>query len=235
MMEFGLESHVYHFIPKTPNNKVVLYHQGHNSDIYSIKENVIKLLDEGYSVLSFCMPLMGLNNKKPTINFPRFGRIKIKGHRQMKFLNPTNGHPVKYFLEPVIEVLNYIETNFSYSQISMTGLSGGGWTTALVSAIDTRIQNNFPVAGSNPFYLVSNDPGSWGEDYEHSIPELYRITNNLELYILGSYGTGRRQVQILNQFDICCYSGVRFRTYDDILRIRLQKLSLGKFEVFLDI
>ena len=77
MMEFELESHAYHFIPKTPNNKIVLYHQGHSGDFYKSKENITKLLDDGYSVVGFSMPLLGLNNKRPTINFKRFGKIKI--------------------------------------------------------------------------------------------------------------------------------------------------------------
>ena len=39
-MEFGIESNVYHFVPKKPNNKVVLYHQGHSGDFYNGKEQI---------------------------------------------------------------------------------------------------------------------------------------------------------------------------------------------------
>jgi hypothetical protein len=235
-MEFELESHAYHFFPKTPINKVVLYHQGHGGDFHKGKEVISKFLDNGYSVVGFSMPLLGLNNKKPTINFPSFGKIKITGHEQMKFLNPERGHPIKYFLEPVINVLNYLETNYTYSHTSMLGLSGGGWTTTLVSAIDTRVEYSFPIAGSLPMYLMSNAKSTKGKvtDFEQSAPELYRIANYLELYILGSYGDKRRQVQILNQFDICCFEGVRWKTYKDIVESRVQELGLGKFEILSD-
>ena len=35
----------------------------------------------------------------------------------------------------------------------MLGLSGGGWSTTLASAVDPRIQLSFPTAGSIPFDL----------------------------------------------------------------------------------
>ncbi len=66
VMEFGLESHVYHFIPKTPNNKIVLFHRGHGGDFYKSKEQISEFLDSGYTVAAFSMPLLGLNNQ-PTV------------------------------------------------------------------------------------------------------------------------------------------------------------------------
>jgi hypothetical protein len=232
VMEFGLESNVYHFIPKTPNNKIFLFHHGHGGDFQDTKEIFIKLLDSGYSVMEFSMPLIDPNNKV-TIYSKRLGKLKIINHDLMKFLNPKKGHPLKYFLEPVINVLNYLKINFNYSSVSMIGLSGGGWTTTLVPAIDPRIENSFPVAGTSPIYLTSSNENGWG-DYEQTVPELYRIANYLELYILGSYGTNRRQVQVLNQFDIAHFAGIRWKTYESIVASRVRKLGLGKFEVLSD-
>ena len=38
------------------------------------------------------------------------------------------------------------------------------------------------------------------------MPELYRdIAGYPDLYILGSYGKGRKQVQVLNRYDDCCF------------------------------
>ena len=39
-MDFGLESHIYHFRPKSPNNKAVLFHQGHRGDFFLSKEQI---------------------------------------------------------------------------------------------------------------------------------------------------------------------------------------------------
>jgi hypothetical protein len=41
----------------------------------------------------------------------------------------------------------------SYKHIVMLGLSGGGWSTTLASAVDDRIRVSFPTAGSVPFAL----------------------------------------------------------------------------------
>jgi hypothetical protein len=232
VMEFGLESHVYHFIPKAPNNKVVLYHQGHEGDFYKSKVQIKRFLDSGYSVAAFSMPLLGLNNQ-PTVQLLRLGKLKLTSHDHMKFLSPENGHPVKYFVEPVVLLLNYIEKNFDYSSVSMVGISGGGWTTTLAAAIDTRIEKSFPVAGSYPIYLRSNSQRDWG-DYEQTVPEIYRTVNYLELYILGSYGLHRKQLQIINQYDACCFAGTKSETYKDIVRERVLELGTGEFELFLD-
>jgi hypothetical protein len=214
-MDYGLKSNIYHFIAKAPNNKVILYHQGHGGDFYKSKEQIRAFLDSGYSVIGFCMPLLGLNNK-PTIQLPRQGKLKLTFHDHMKFLSPVNGHSVKYFIEPVAIVLNYLKKNYDYSSISMVGLSGGGWTTTLAAAIDTRIDKSFPVAGSYPIYLRSNSSRDWGRgDYEQTVPEIYNTVNYLELYILGSHGANRKQLQIINQYDSCCFAGTKWETYKD--------------------
>jgi hypothetical protein len=231
VMEFGIESHVYHFIPKTPNNKVVLYHQGHEGDFYESKVQIRRFLDTGYSVVAFSMPLLGLNNQ-PTVQLPRVGKLKLTSHDQMKFLLPKNGHPVKYFLEPVSIVLNYLEKNFDYLSVSMVGISGGGWTTTLAAAIDTRIEKSFPVAGSYPIYLRSNSQRDWG-DYEQTVPEIYRTVNYLELYILASSGPNRKQLQVINQFDSCCFAGTKWETYKYLVIERVRE-GTGEFELFLD-
>lgn len=231
-MEFGLESNIYHFIPKTPNNRIILYHEGHGGDFYAGKKQISEFLSKGYSVAAFCMPLLGLNNQ-PTVYLSRQGNLKIRTHDHMKFLQPKTGHPIKYFIEPVLIALNYFENNFNYSDVSMVGISGGGWTTTLAAALDTRIQKSFPVAGSYPIYLRSTFEGDWG-DYEQTTPEVYKTVNYLELYILGSYGFDRKQLQVINQYDSCCFSGTKWRTYEGIVREHVHELGAGEFDLFLD-
>ena len=231
-MEFGLDSLVYHFMPKKPNNKVVLYHQGHHGDFFKSKEQIKQLLDNGYSVIAFAMPLLGLNNQ-PSIWLPRNGQLKLSTHEQMQYLLPERGHPIKYFIEPVVVTLNYLKTSYDYSSISMVGISGGGWTTTIVAAIDTRIEKSFPVAGSYPIYLRSNSPRDWG-DYEQVEPGLYSTVNYLELYVLAAFGANRKQLQIINKYDPCCFAGTKWKTYKDTVSSRVQKIGAGEFDLFLD-
>lgn len=231
-MEFGLDSNLYQFIPKKPNNRVVLYHEGHAGDFHQGKAQISLLLESGYSVVAFSMPLLGPNSQ-PTIDFPRLGKLKLTHHDQMKFLAPKTGHAVKYFIEPVIVTLNYLTATLGHSSVAMIGISGGGWTTTLAAAIDPRIKISFPVAGSYPIYLRSNSQNDWG-DYEQTVPDVYKTANYLELYILGSYGIGRKQLQIFNYYDSCCFAGKRWMTYKDSVEEVIQKLGAGKFEIFSD-
>ncbi len=232
LMEFDLDSHVHHLIPENPNNKVVLYHRGHHGDMYNSKSQIGTLLESGYSVLTFWMPLFGHNNR-PVIEHPKLGNLKLTSHDQMRFLTPEDGHPVKYFIEPIIIALNYLEENSHCSSVSMIGISGGGWATTVAAALDERISRSFPVAGSYPMYLRSNSITDWG-DYEQQAPEIYGVVNYLELYILGSFGAGREQLQIINRYDPCCFAGTKSETYKDIVRARVDSLGHGEFDVLLD-
>lgn len=232
-MEFGIESNAYHFIPKKPNNKVILYHQGHQGDFYNGKEQIAEFLNNGYSVVAFSMPLLGINNQ-PVVEFPKLGKMKLTNHERMSFLFPAKGHPVKYFIEPVVTVLNYLDNKFDYHTVSMVGLSGGGWTTTLAAAVDTRITKSFPVAGTYPMYIQSSLPKGWWGDYEEVVPELYNIANYLELYILGAYGPDRKQLQILNRYDPCCFAGTESETYKHIVKELVYQLGAGEYDLFLD-
>lgn len=229
-MEFGIQSVVYHFLPIKPNHEIVIYHQGHSGDFFRSKDQINALLDSGYSVAAFCMPLFGMNNK-PTVNLPGLGTLRLTRHDHFKLLNPEDGHPVKYFIEPVIAVINYLEKKHNISSVSMIGISGGGWTTTLAAALDTRIKMSFPVAGSLPLYLRNDS--DWG-DYEQTAPQIYRAVNYLEMYIMGSYGQGRMQVQILNQFDTCCFYGTKSETYKEFVKEKVKSLGAGGFDLFLD-
>jgi len=114
----------------------------------------------------------------------------------------------------------------------MIGLSGGGWTTIVYSAIDERISDSFSVAGSIPFFLKvdSRDMG----DYEQTNVELYQNVNYLELYVLSAYGDGRKHVQIFNKNDPCCYSGSGYETYELIIKDKMLQLGKGNFQILVD-
>jgi len=224
-MDYGLNSTVYHFIPKDGNNRLIVYHQGHRGDFISGIDTIAAFLESGYSVMGFSMPLLGMNNR-PVVYMKRFGRLKLTSNNYLKFLDS----PIRYFVEPVVVALNY-GGRFDYESFSMVGISGGGWTTVLTAAIDPRIKRSYPVAGSFPIYLrASRD---WG-DYEQTVPSLYRIANYPELYIMGAHGSGRKQFQILNKYDSCCFAGVKYQTYEDAVRQAVTKLGEGGFEILLD-
>ena len=231
-MESGLSSIVYIFSSEIDNNDVILYHQGHAGGFINGKNTIQKLLNSGFTVAAFSMPLSGMNNE-PIINHEKFGTFKLNSHNHFEFLESENFHPLRFFLEPVVVTLNQIEKNFTFDSFAMIGISGGGWTTVLISAIDDRIDESYSVAGSFPIWLRF-DSRDFG-DYEQTIPEFYKIANYLELYVLSSYDD-RSLILFYNEFDSCCFSGEVYNKapFADSVKSKLSQFGENNFDVIID-
>jgi hypothetical protein len=250
-MELGQETVAHHFIPLAGgHNRLVVLQQGHDCTLnddprpdvgYGMQRTINALLADGYSVLAFYMP--HLNDQLPSDCRP------IEHDDMFRVFNPT-GNVLKYFLEPIAVGLNYLQTRAAtdgfptYSNYSMIGLSGGGWTTVVYAAIDPRIGLSVPVAGSLPLYL--RFPADEG-DTEQNLAPFYRLAGYEDLHVMGSYGGGRRQVQVLNRYDDCCFgeafhrsdlTGMTFdqatRSYEWRVRDTLARLGRGSFRLEID-
>jgi len=230
-MEYDVNSISYLFIPESSNDKLIIYHQGHGGDFYKGKATIQHFLEQNYSVLAFSMPLLGMN-EQPVVDLPNIGKFKLDKHTHFRFLDTNDFSPIKFFMEPIAVSLNYLDENYNFSSYHMVGLSGGGWTVTVYSAIDDRISQTYSVAGSVPIYLRTI-PLNFG-DYEQWHPELYRIANYLDLYIMNSYGENRKFIQIFNKYDSCCFSGEFYKTYETEVKDTLSKLDSGHFDIFLD-
>lgn len=226
-MDYGLDSIIYHFIPAVSNNRLVIFHAGHMEDFREGGMVLSFFLRRGYAVLGISMPLMGMNSR-PLFDSGHNGRFRLVHHNQFSYLPD----PIKFFVEPVVVALNYT-AQAGYEAVYMIGVSGGGWTTTMCAALDPRILKSYPVAGSSPLFLLSEFEWRW-LDYEQTVPDLYRIANFPELYVLGSYGEGRRQLQVLNQFDTCCFYGVKYQVYEGAVKEAVGDLKLGSFAVLSD-
>lgn len=233
----------YLFIPAKRNNRLVLFCPGHSCSIKSqpakkdprIEATILGLVEAGYDVLSVYMPHVSETN----CNLNHCSII----NSDLGIKNPKPTFGLRLFLEPTIVSLNYLLQLYEYTDVNMVGLSGGGWTTNLIAAIDPRIKYSFSVAGSTPIYYRWK--GSIG-DIEQFMPELYRdIAGYPDLYVLGAFGPGRKQVQILNIKDDCCF-GINqhnpnrdyfadLRTYEKTVIDRLNVLSAkGQYYLVID-
>ena len=230
-MEYGINSISYLFIPEQSNEKLILYHQGHGGDFLLGKDTIQFFLDRNFTVLASTMPLVGMNNQ-PVVEIGGLGKIKLISHDQLRLLEANNFNPMKLFLDPIQINLNFLDKEYNFKQYSMIGLSGGGWTTVVYSAIDERISDSFSVAGSMPFYLRVDDRDIG--DYEQTNTDLYQNVNYLELYVLSAYGDGRKHIQIFNKNDPCCFSGNGYETYEFIIKDKISQLGNGDFQVFVD-
>ena len=73
------------------------------------------------------------------------------------------------------------------------------------------------MAGAYPLYLRS------GEEHNQSPrPQYYRplitAANYLEMFVLAAHGEGRRQLQVFNRYDRCCYNNIKARLYEPAVR-----------------
>jgi hypothetical protein len=230
-MEYGINSVSYLFIPEKSNEKLILYHHGHDGDFLLGKDTIQFFLDRDFTVLAMTMPLVGMNNQ-PIVEIDGLGEMKLISHNQFKLLESNNFNPMKLFLDPVETNLNFVEKEYNFKRYSIVGLSGGGWTAVVYSAVDDRISDTFSVAGSIPFYLKVSERDIG--DYEQTNIDLYEITNYLELYVLSAYGDDRKHVQIFNKNDPCCYSGNGHESYEFFIKDRLLQLGKGNFQIFID-
>ena len=232
-MEYGINSISYLFIPEQSNEKLILYHQGHGGDFLLGKNTIQFFLDRNFTVIAMAMPLLGMNNQ-PVAEIDGLGEMKLISHKKLRLLEANNFNPMKLFLDPIQINLNFLDKEYNFKRYSMIGLSGGGWTTVVYSAIDERISDSFSVGGSTPFYLRvdSRDMG----DYEQTNIELYKHVNYLELYVLGAYGDNRRLVLFYNEFDPCCFSGELYNKFPfgDMVKTKLSKFNEGNFDVIID-
>ena len=241
-MNYEMNSIAYLFLAQDSKDKLIIYHQGHNAvslngfDNHSFDQDIPLIqnfLDRNYSVLIFSMPGKGMNNE-PIITHEKFGTLKLNSHNHFEFIEDSDFHPIRFFIEPVVLTLNQIENDYEFKKFSMIGLSGGGWTTLIVSAIDDRIQESFSIAGSFPIWLRS-DTRDYG-DYEQTIPEFYQIANYEELYFLSDYGEERTLILFYNEFDSCCFSGTLYNKFPfgNSIKSKLSEFEKSNFDVIID-
>ena len=230
-MEYGINSVSYLLLPEESNEKLILYHHGHDGDFLLGKDTIQFFLERNFTVLAMTMPLVGMNNQ-PTVEIDGIGELKLISHDQLRFLEKNSFNPMKLFIHPIQVSLNFLEKEYDFKRYSIIGLSGGGWTGIVYSAIDDRISDSFSVASSMPFYLRVDERDIG--DYEQTNIDLYKISNYLELYVLAAYGDDRKHIQIFNKNDPCCYSGIGYESYEFFIKDKLVELGKGSFQILID-
>lgn len=230
-MPGGVVSNVYYW--PSQSSCLNIYHEGHQP--VPVNQPILKdMISTGCAALYVNMIACG-GNPQPAYEGAQ-GRLTTFPHEALMLLDLENWHPLRLFLEPVLQSINFAIADGHYDTISMVGLSGGGWTTVLYSALDTRIQNSFPVAGTTPLYIKSyTSPDTnfedWG-DYEQVHPDLISRVTYQELYVMAT-DNGRYQLQIQNKYDPCCNAGEANRHYASAVSGRAELLG-GHWQQIID-
>ena len=255
----GIRSITYLIHPAKSSDtpRLGIVHAGHsgrgNYMEKSYYDSINLLLSSGFSAAMMHMPLRGWHDDE-TAELPSGQTLPIKtGHNGIIRL-PQNesslapGAGFRPFLEPVVMCINHwTAVSGGEPDVTMLGLSGGGWATHMAAALDTRIRLSIPVAGAYPLYLRNKDRGSVG-DLEQTFGPLYDeniasdgsgggVATWLEVFALGGFGPGRRQAMVTAQYDSCCFRGDPKKTVDtfkDVVAKSVKTLGQGQWEHRLD-
>jgi hypothetical protein len=248
----GWDFHAVSYVLRPANrsnaNRVVIVHQGHGADLrFGVGATADHLLEGGFTVAVMMMPLNGWN-KDATAVIPDRDTLTFASHDAIikkTAEEDEDGQGFRLFLEPVVQSINYfVESNPDLEDVTMIGLSGGGWTTSMMAAVDDRITLSVPIAGSAPLYHRNADRKSVGDLEQHYVP-LYDediqpdgsgggVATWLEIYALGAYGPDRRQIQVTNRFDTCCFRGTFADSYKEIVASKVTELGEGTWQHVLD-
>ena len=216
-MENAVETTAWFFSPAQPDGRLMLFHQGHGADLHEAAGLIRELLRSGYLVLAFNMPLEGGN--------PPAGQ-DVQSHNDLVAFD----RPLHFFIEPVVTALNYVTAAYNIEHTAMMGISGGGWTTSMAAAIDTRIDAAYSVAGGYPVYIRDQIPGNDG-DLEQRSEAFWGKTSYIEMFILA--GESRRYTQFFIYRDPCCSQQSYAQTFSPYVAEAVHGLD-GSYQAIFD-
>lgn len=227
---FGVYSYALVLTPKEAAERpcALIWHDGHGTAPLEAGGDVIAstALNAGCTVVALAMPWRGWNRNQVATTDDG-SRIDPQGvepqalHDELVRLDEPGRSALDLFITPVVQVVNHLMQGNPRTEVSMAGLSGGGWTTTVAAAVDPRIQRSLAIAGSTPIRALD----TCTNDYEQCHEDLLAAASMEQMYALSAIsdaaGTGpgagsasgeiaqqRVAADVLNFFDTCCYSGV---------------------------
>jgi dienelactone hydrolase len=137
-------------------------------------------------------------------------------HNQIGLLDLAGANGVGLFYLGMRRGLDYLydDPRVDRTRIGVTGLSGGGWQTMLLSTLDTRVGPAVPVAGFSSLTTAIEHPDYAG-DAEQNGPDMRSVADYAQLMALRA---PRPTLLIYNAMDDCCFRAgvVKQGVYTDI-------------------
>jgi hypothetical protein len=208
---------------EAPRHRVVLLGTGHvttfdEPEQWTNMHDVVQmLLTENYSVLLVYMPHFTPSDTTGLVA----GSHNFMFSDSDNLDNPVEATNYRYFVEPSIVAINYLVSDAApggaFTDIALAGLSGGGWTTMMTAALDTRARLSVIVSGDMPGYVEA--PTTL--DAEQFVRSRLGV-GDADLHVLGSDGSAlggapRRQTQVFNRRDDCCFGEREYDTHGGVL------------------
>src|SRR5258708_17775782 len=136
------------------------------------------------------------------------GQVKVDGFRHYRTnqvdLVGNNGVALHYILQKRGLDILLAHPNADPSRVAVTGLSGGGWQTILISSLDPRVTIAAPVAGYSSFVTRAQFPEQDLGDSEQTPVDLASIADYTTLTAMRA---PRPTMISNNAYDNCCFRG----------------------------
>ncbi|WP_377846976.1 hypothetical protein [Bosea sp. UC22_33] len=233
----GFISRLYRFMPtkyrqsrRGKGAMIVAAGHGHVGSEPPYQASIRHLVARGYEVWTVDMPLSGRNAGPVVVSDPIVGTVQIRNHDELQVLSTPEFNPLRIFLDPIAAIVDELASR-GITNVGMLGLSGGGWTVTLYSALDTRIVAAYSVAGTMPHYARPWSPpnNAIGDWEQREIPSLG--VDYLDLYVLASQGA--RFVNIHNVRDDCCFGGYVADHYSEAVANVVEHIG-GRYDAVFD-
>jgi dienelactone hydrolase len=174
---------------------VVLNVNGHEADgvaIPYIQERCINLAKRG--MLALNPEWIGRGQwQAPNLTHYRMNQLDLCG---------TSGLSVFYLAARRALDLLLAHPNADPERVAVTGLSGGGWQTILLSALDPRVRLATPVAGYSSYVTRAQFPDQDLGDSEQTPSDLATVADYAHLTAMLA---PRAALLIYNARDNCCF------------------------------
>jgi pimeloyl-ACP methyl ester carboxylesterase len=202
-------------------DRLLIIHDGHGTNSNPFQGDMVKLaLAAGYDVIAMTMPMLNWNG---------MGRVEVKtwdgtglllspfDHGAFQMIDTGDQHFSGFFISPVVASIDQALAAQQYRSISMIGLSGGGWTTAISAAADDRIKTAVSVAGTLPFF-ARQQVKDLGDTEQYDAAFYHRFPWPV-LYQMAAMPKGERQFSLVyNANDPCCFDGESARLLIEYLK-----------------
>ena len=148
-----------------------------------------------------------------------FGELGVDGdkHSYLRLLDLAGVNGLGLFYLEMRRGLDYLydNPNVDRARIGMTGLSGGGWQTIMLSSLDPRVGPAVPVAGFASMTTAIEHPQYTGTDPEQNAPDM---RDGVDYAQLAAMRAPRPTLLIYNDMDDCCFRAgvVKQGVYSDI-------------------
>jgi hypothetical protein len=168
---------------------------------------------EGTGIANDYIQIRCINEAKKgalALNFEWLGMGQLKtdgfNHTRSNQLDlvGTNGVALHYLSQKRGLDILLAHPNADPSRVAVTGLSGGGWQTIIISSLDPRVTIAAPVAGYSSFVTRAQFPEPDLGDSEQTPVDLARIADYTTLTAMRA---PRATMISNNAYDNCCFRG----------------------------